>query len=191
MDRITWIDPYFDIVLSHIPTDTKTIMEVGCGSGIFGFILKKTRPDAMLDGVEPFGYDLSHYDSIFRGTWKQYLKNTTGKHDVLVANETVEHMEKNDALDFLYESCEVAGKVIIVTPYKFDQQPAYDDNPYQIHRCVITVDEFEQAGFATKLIGFSNRKNIEGRHVYSHTIKHWPRILGITPTNIIATKLNS
>jgi len=39
--RITWISPYLDIVLDEIPVDVKSILEVGCGSGIFGFIIKK------------------------------------------------------------------------------------------------------------------------------------------------------
>lgn len=190
MDKITWISPYLDLVLDEIPTDSKNILEVGCGSGIFGFILKKTR-DVQLQGVEPFGYDLSHYDHLWRSTWKQYHRTSKGygvpnHFDVLVCNETVEHMEKNDALSFLHEAKQSADKVIIVTPYKFDEQPAYDDNEYQKHMCAVSTDDFESEGYTVKLIGHSNRKGFDSRILYTPQTNMITKLIGVTPTNIMA-----
>ncbi len=180
MNKITWIDPYLDLVLNEIPVDTKTILEVGCGSGIFGFILKKTR-DAKIVGVEPFAYELDHYDFIYQMTWKKFFKMNQA-FDVLVCNETVEHMEKKDALDFLDEAKTVADKVIITTPHKFDQQPAYDDNPFQVHQCMISKEEFEKNEYGVKQIGF-NIKN--GIRMYSESTMY-SKLLQINPTNLIA-----
>jgi hypothetical protein len=188
--RITWISPYLDIVLDEIPTDSKKILEVGCGSGIFGYILKKTRPDATLHGVEPFDYPLDHYDQIFRMEWVEFIRRNKEKYDVLVCNETVEHMEKKDALEFLENASNITGKAIVGTPYKFDQQPAYDNNPYQVHKSVISVKEFKKCGYEPRIIGFSD-KHGKTRMVYSPEKKLYPAILGMIPTNIIAIKLNS
>ncbi len=117
--RITWISPYFDIVLDEVPLDAKRILEVGCGSGIFGFILKKTRPDAFIVGVEPFDYELDHYDYIHRMDWLDYYKyNQKEKFDVIVCNETLEHMPEKEALEFLEDAKRIAKKVIIGTPFK-------------------------------------------------------------------------
>jgi hypothetical protein len=183
-ERITWIDPYLDILLDKIPIDSKSILEVGCGSGIFGFILKKTR-SARVEGIEPFkGYELNHYDHIYRCEWKDFDK--IGKNfDVAVSNETIEHMEKEDALSFLQQVKTVANKVIITTPYKFDQQPAFDDNPYQIHKSVISQKDYEKEGYKVKIIGKMLVKGISTRTYYDPKLSIIAKIMGNTSTNIM------
>jgi hypothetical protein len=187
LNRITWISPYLDVVLDEIPICSRNILEVGCGSGIFGYILKKTRPFSNIQGIEPFRYDLPHYDFLWRTTWKQYIttkrNNDIPNHfDVLVCNETIEHMEKNNALSFLSEVKTISDKIIIVTPYKFEQQSPYDNNEYQIHRCVMTLNDFKSEGYTVKLIGFNNKNGI--RMIYNPSI--YSKMLKITPTNIMA-----
>lgn len=184
MDKITWIDPYLDLVLKQVPLDAKSILEVGCGSGIFGFILKKTR-DSKVDGIEPFGYDLNHYDHIIRSDWKSFYRSTTHKYDVLVSNETIEHMKKNDAIWFLHEAKSIADKVIITTPYTFDQQPAYDDNPLQVHQCVITKEDFEKEGYTVRIIGLKENESGHTRILYNPSHKLFAKLMGVTPMNIM------
>ena len=179
MKKITWISPYLDIVLDEVPLDSKDILEVGCGSGIFGFILKKTRPDAVIHGVEPFKYPLGHYDFIFRKTWDQFWKDAQS-YDVIICNETIEHMDKKSALNFLNEARTVANKVIVGTPYQFDQQDPYDDNPYQVHQCVLTEKDFHDNGYETKIISFNDKKGIRA---YSNS--RLTDLLGCKKMNII------
>ncbi len=173
-----------DLVLDEIPIDAKRILEVGCGSGIFGFILKKTRTAVIL-GVEPFEYELGHYDYIYDMTWTEWFEKTSiseKSFDVIVCNETIEHMEKRDALRFLDEVKTRANKIIIGTPYKWDQQEAYDNNSYQVHKCVISKEEFEDHGYDVKQVGV-NLKN--GIRMYSKSTRY-SKVLNINPTNLIA-----
>ena len=188
MSHITWISPYLDIVLDEVSLDAKKILEVGCGYGIFGFILKKTRRDATVEGIEPFDYSLGHYDKLYKMDWKTFFKDNEYDYNVIICNETVEHMEKCDALDFLDQAKSIAPKVIVGTPYQFDQQDAYDGNPYQVHKCVITEKDFHKKGYVTKRLGFS-KNGIR----YYHEPSIQSKLLRVTPMNIIAVynKLNS
>ena len=60
MNQITWIEQYYDYILSLIPKDTESVLDIGAGSGIFGYILTKTRSIKRLDAIEPFAYDSSY-----------------------------------------------------------------------------------------------------------------------------------
>ncbi len=164
IDRITWIQPYYDLILNLIPIDTKTILDIGSGNGIFGFILRKTR-NAKLTAIEPFTeYDLWHYDYIIRKKWQDCNFNELAqtseldrpkynKYDCITALEMIEHLSKEDALDFLQWTKFTANKVIISTPYVFEKQPAYDNNELQKHVCNITIKDFLNEGYRVYLFG--------------------------------------
>lgn len=156
MHTVTWIEPYYDLILNEIPKDVKDVLEVGCGSGILGFIIKQTRQCKVL-GIEPFDYDLGHYDSCYRGTWQEWINSEcvfspSYRYGCIVSTECIEHMEKKDALVFLQEAKKIAEKVVIATPYKFDHQPAYDNNPHQVHKSLITVKDFQSLGYQVKFV---------------------------------------
>lgn len=158
-EKITWIEPYFDLVLNEVPVNARTIIDVGAGSGIFGFILKKTR-DCHVTAIEPFGYQLGHYDLHYKTTWQDFFQRFDGLQtfDVLVSTECIEHMKRSDALDFLNNAKRVAKKVIITTPSKFQQQPEYDDNEFQKHRCLITPQDFKKNGYSLRFLNMYNSR---------------------------------
>ena len=184
INRITWIEPYYDIILNMIPKDIDTILDVGAGSGIFGFILKKTR-NAHVTAIEPFDYNTSHYDQSYQMTWKQFYKYYTKQFDCIVSTEMIEHLSTIDAHMFLADARNISKKVIVSTPYKFEQQPAYDRNPLQTHRSLITVDDFEQYGYKVNYICIVNLRGMTLR-IFAHK-KTIPflKIFGIKPVNII------
>lgn len=158
--KITWIQPYYDLILNLIPVDSQTILDVGAGSGIFGFIMKKTR-SAVITAIEPFEeYNLSHYDNVIKEKWQNISTNalTDRQYDVVTALEVIEHLPRQDVLPFL-KWCKYIGKrVIITTPYRFEQQPAYDNNILQIHQSLVTMNDFEQENYKTYLFGTLNMK---------------------------------
>lgn len=144
MTDITWIQPYYHILLGYIP-NCKTVIDVGAGYGIFGYIIRKTRDLERFDAIEPFYTDLAHYDNVYHSTWKDTVLDI--KYDMLVATEVIEHMEKEDAIQFLDDVKLYANKILIATPKEYEQQPEYDGNPLQIHKCVITREDFIQHGY--------------------------------------------
>lgn len=161
MEKITWLQPYYHLILEQVPLNATSVLDVGAGSGIFGFILRKTRHKLFkLDAVEPFDYNLSHFTNHHIITWKEFIKRNSETlqipiYDVLVATEVIEHMTKDDALQFLHEAKKIAFKIIIATQKEFEEQPAYDDNQYQLHHCVITKEEFDKAGYGVVEFGNS------------------------------------
>lgn len=210
--KITWIEPYFDIILNEIPNDSKSVLDVGTGSGVFGFIVKKTK-DVCVHGIEPFDYDLSHYDASFKYTWETFHElNPDNKYDVLVSTEMIEHMEIHEAKDFLREAKAHADKVIITTPYFWHEQPAYDDNPYQVHQSLITPEIFKENGYSVSYIGTgvfpprpkaikkiyqNNKKKLnsigitatptaQSRFFFNDKLIPFYKLIGVRPSNIVA-----
>lgn len=155
MKDITWIQPYYHLILDRVPRNATTFLDVGAGSGIFGFILSKTRECVRLDAVEPFGYELNHFNNVFRMTWKEWHEKQKSSYDVLVSTECIEHMNKEDAILFLDQAKDIAKNIVIATPIKFENQKAYDGNEYQSHRCVILESEFIERGYKTLLFNDS------------------------------------
>lgn len=176
---ITWIQPYYDIILNLIPIDTKTVLDIGAGNGIFGFILKKTR-NVELTALEPFNYDLNHYDIVIKEKYPEYT--LTQRYDCIIALEMIEHLNKYDAMNFL-KLCRIASnKAIISTPYIYQEQDEYDNNPLQKHLCNITIQDFRDKGYKVYLYGCINLKIIQIRFL-AH--RHLKFLLNRFITNII------
>jgi hypothetical protein len=187
LQKITWIQPYYDLILSRIPTDAKTILDVGAGYGINGFIMKRSR-DAIVEAIEPFPYNIDHYDFIYRMTWKEYVETEKykKKFDVIVSTEAIEHMSEQDGLSFLVQARELARKVIVATPYDFEKQEAYDGNDYQLHRSHWSIEDFGIPGYKCHILGTFHMKGLTAR---IHFHPKWLKVLklfGVKPTNIIA-----
>ena len=194
--KITWIQPYYDLILYHVPVNAKKILDVGSGYGIFGYILKKARSGSVVEAIEPFDYEYEHYDHRFKMTWEEFYQSyydefVNGKFtkfDCIVSTEMIEHMDKENALLFLEQVKTISNKVIIATPYLFSDQEAYDDNEFQKHRCVITVKEFTQRGYKVSLMctwmGIASRY-FASRLYYNSKISPILKLLGVRPTNII------
>lgn len=187
--KITWIQPYYDLILNEIPLNAKVILDVGAGYGIFGFILKKSR-DVEVTAIEPFDYDLDHYDFSYQMTWDKFYNSVKLyglKYDVLVSTEMIEHLRKPQAVSFLGEVKDRANHIIIATPYNWEQQEHYDGNEFQEHKCLVTINDFKYHNYKVKLLGTITIKGLVGR-IYFHP--KWLKILkliGVKPTNIIAT----
>ena len=154
MKDIYWIQPYYHLILDRVPKNATTFLDVGAGNGIFGFILKKTRECKRLDAIEPFNYELNHFDKVYRMTWKEWLNNPSN-YDVIIATESIEHMDLDDAISFIKQAKELARNVVIATPVHFSEQKDYDGNEYQRHKCVISESDFIFNGYKTLLFNDS------------------------------------
>lgn len=154
--KITWIQPYYDILLNSVPLDTESLIDVGSGYGVFGYILSKARDIKRLISIEPFDYSTDHYNEHHKMTWQEYYKTDPDLVDVIVSTEMIEHMKKDDALLFLDQAKKKANTVIIATPYKYEEQSPYDGNKFQVHQSLITPDDFLKHGYAVSFMGSGN-----------------------------------
>ena len=183
--KITWMQPYYDIILSHVPIGTKSLIDVGSGYGIFGYILSKARDITKLVSVEPFDYDTPQYTESIKSTWQKFYNTSPDRVDVIVSTEMIEHLTKEDAILFLKQAKCLADRVVIATPYKYEDQEKYDGNEYQVHRCVISTADFYNEGYDVRYMSTLNIRGLTARIHYHPKWQRYIKLIGIAPTNII------
>ncbi len=137
----------------------KSILDVGCGFGLWGFLCREyldvaeTRvwPDKWtmrIDGIEYFEpYIMDHqrylYDSIQIGDIRD-LAPTVDEYDLIITGDVIEHMDKPDAemvLDTLHTKAKMAMLVNIPIGTGWDH-PICHGNPAELHRSEWTNEDF-------------------------------------------------
>lgn len=103
-----------------VPTAPKKILDVGCGYGKHGVLLREyVHPTPEVHGVEAWEpYVDAHrlrgiYDHLIVGDALNLRAEQLDQFDMVVMGDVIEHMEKGAALDFLGR---IRGWVIIATP---------------------------------------------------------------------------
>lgn len=82
-------------MLSFVPTTVQRVLDVGCGSGMFGEALKRRTP-CRVDGVEILPAKAEearlHLDSVWTGDFVDNLSLPVASYDCVVFNDVLEHM---------------------------------------------------------------------------------------------------
>jgi ubiquinone/menaquinone biosynthesis C-methylase UbiE len=156
------------------------ILDVGCGFGKWGFLVKKyfwntgdgsTTTEPYVVGIDCHTPNVEHlrehhiYDEVEKGN-AMALPFPDKSFDTVLAMEVIEHMEEQDGFRALKEFERVARKrVILSTPNKKDMRGGLDDmnghNPYEAHLSWWKMKTF-------KLLGYK---------CYGFGIKLWPKRL--------------
>lgn len=102
-------DPLVNI--SGLIPDNAIVLDIGCGNGSLGRLLKNTRKDIVIDGIEPdlYAAELARpvYRSMYRGAAQDRLEDIgRSDYDYIILADVLEHMQ--DPLDFLVL---LAGKI--------------------------------------------------------------------------------
>lgn len=192
--QMFWMDTHLSALFNDpamIPLNTRSIMEIGAGLGIVGRIARLLRPIRQLDAVEvwmPYAHILGasgDYDTIFIDRVQDLdLSDHPGlPYDLVLCFEVLEHMDHADALNLLDGMREVGRKVIVSTPSYFLKQGAIDANPYQIHRCAITPEDFRAYGYETRGVGNMRYLPVQSRIVQKMIPFAHKTVLGIWTEN--------
>ena len=160
--RWTGISPFFHhpFVFNFIPDlKNKTILDAGCGKGIYGYLIRATRN---LHGAKFYGMDLSPHHAAFARQHKIYDKYIVGditrlpfpnkNIDVLMCIETLPHLPKKGGEIFLTEidrTCK--GRAILVLP-NVPMQPL-PGQYYDSHRSRWSVSDFRNKGYKVYGVG--------------------------------------
>jgi len=137
--------------------DNKTLMDVGCGVGLFGYTLLTTTdnvPQRMIgvDVWEPYITRLRRtgiYDALYV---QKVPPLPTEPVDVITCIEVIEHLSQGDAITLLTEMKNKAEFVIITTPLDaVGYRPKYTENQYQHHRTQITEAMLRNLGYNTRV----------------------------------------
>lgn len=128
----------------------KVVLDLGCGSGAYGYDLKMRDPSITMIGLDGhFRYLTSHhclncYDIKIHASIDQYFEYLYAFHDVALCMDVVEHMEKEKAIEFLDQF-----HGIISTPLFWFEQGPVEGNEFEIHKCWFTEEELNDLGYVT------------------------------------------
>jgi len=103
MDKNYYINPRSEM-LQYIPDYVSIALEIGCGAGSFGKLLKKSRNNIEIWGIESNEecamLASTIFDKVFTGTIEQNYSNIPDKQfDCIIFNDVIEHIY--DPLDVL------------------------------------------------------------------------------------------
>lgn len=161
------IIPKYGIELEKAVGNSKTLLDVGCGSNspIFPFShkLHAIGVDAFLPSI-----DKSKQANIHSEYHQIDVLDITNHFDAnsidcVLASDLIEHLTKEDGYILLSAMEKIAKqRIIIFTPNGFLEQGVYDNNPFQLHLSGWTVQEMEDLGY--KVIGIAGWKPIRGEY---------------------------
>lgn len=147
----------------------KTVLDIGIGHGKWGFLVREyvdlwqNNPDynarpTIVDGIEVFGPYITElqnniYDTVYIGNAYELLRTRKipGFYDMIICCDMLEHLERNEAMEFLNLLPSYAKESYVILPVNVrDQAPEYG-NVYEIHKSRWLLGELEPFGEVTIL----------------------------------------
>jgi len=152
--------PFVSALLPNL--ESKTILDVGCGRGIWGFLIKIQRS---LKGSEFIGIDLNKNSIKFVKDHNIYTKaicaDITKKlpfkeksADFIICSEVIEHFDKKKGLALLAEFDRIikpGGRIIVTTPNVWLNMPYV--NALDKHYSLWSTKDFIDSGYSVRGIG--------------------------------------
>jgi len=125
----------------HLDKNSVNIVDVGCGEGIPAKFLRRHRHAFML-GLDIFLPSIltarknGCHDQYIQADVR-YLPIAEKSFDVVMSMEVLEHLDRQEGLDFLQALERIARRqVIVTTPGGKHEQNTLDQNPHQLHKYI-------------------------------------------------------
>jgi 2-polyprenyl-3-methyl-5-hydroxy-6-metoxy-1,4-benzoquinol methylase len=105
-------------LLPFVPDTARSLLDVGCGSGAFGRLLRSRRPDMELWAVEPDPASAlaaqDGFDRVVPGTFPD-RRIPAGKFDVVLCADVLEHMPEPELALHAAAQAMAAGGIMIAS----------------------------------------------------------------------------
>lgn len=128
-----------------------SVLDIGCGWGFYGELLRDALPDARIDGLDGWEGNRcerwANYDKVFIADARSF---DYMEYDLYLLVDCIEHMTKEQGLDLLDQ---LTRPVLVSTPRNYPQGPG--ENPYQEH-----VSAWSESDFSGVVADFSTRDSI-------------------------------
>lgn len=153
--------PHIVDVLDEIPLQTKSLIDVGCGKGVLGALMRIYRPRCErvvgVDIYEPY-LDFCIANNFYDEVYKHDLQNVPlpfrdKEFEVSTCVEVIEHLDKKYGFSLIHELERITkNRLIMTTPNIWwgKQKNIRYDNPYGWHRSRWYVTDFKKLGFDVK-----------------------------------------
>ncbi len=161
---ITWTHVNLDFILRHVPNWATDFLDVGCGMGLMGAIVKICRPAQKIIGIEYWEPYLQFCEGL--GVYTRLIKHDLRrlplplkedeKFDVALVVEVLEHLPKKNGLDLLKELEKLATVIVVSTPRIFYHQARYNGNELQDHVSLWRISDFKHLGYIVRGGSFLN-----------------------------------
>ena len=126
------------IVATAAALNPTRIVDLGCGTGKYGFLLRErldlacgradrsvwqVRIDAV-DGYAPYLTDLhrSVYDEVIVADVREFVATASGRYELALALDVLEHFEPDDGAEFIRATLRISDHLIVSTPRGYYQQ---------------------------------------------------------------------
>jgi 2-polyprenyl-3-methyl-5-hydroxy-6-metoxy-1,4-benzoquinol methylase len=153
-------------VLALLPEslDGLTILEIGVGEGLWGFLLRTQRRGSFrLIGVEPFRKHIEDlgqlpvYSELHAEKAQRYLADAPNvSADIILLLEVIEHETRENGLELLGQlERRVApdGLIVVSTPDGFSEgAEGYAGNELNRHLCGFKATDFTSRGYTVRRI---------------------------------------
>ncbi len=142
--------PSFDEVTKSIVQmlSPQTVLDIGCGAGKYGELVRALVPAATVIGIEPeagyierFKLDLI-YDEVRRIDALDLIASATEEfYDLVIIGDCIEHLPKSAGLDLLNFLTYRCSYILVVCP-EFDVQNAHEGVNAEAHISVWSERDF-------------------------------------------------
>ncbi len=83
-------------LLPLVPESVSRLLDVGCGEGGFGALIRRYHPDVVVHGIETASHAAekatTHYQRVFTGAYPDVLRGSAETYDLIAFNDVLEHM---------------------------------------------------------------------------------------------------
>jgi len=123
----------------------KTILDIGCGNGKMGHLVKEYFPDIHIDALEVFPKYIKncHKENYTNITIGNALEVNIPQYDLYLIIDVLEHWQKEPAMDLLRRLTNM-GTVLISTPRSVGEQGAEFGNEWERHVSQWLEFEFDE-----------------------------------------------
>ncbi len=129
-----------------------SILDIGCGSGKYGVLLREYFPTARIDGIEGFAPYVTQvhrviYNNVYEAKVLEVVKMITNHYDLVIMIDVFEHLMPADGSALLSALKKISTSVLISVPVWHPIQEAIHGNTLQEHRAQYDAGSLRKLGF--------------------------------------------
>ncbi len=163
-------DKRFDAKVEEFLTSTpmERYLDIGCGAGKYGKMLKRINPSAYVVGIEADNDYIEKYgtrdiyDELRNDRVENFIrKNLSFTTDIVLMGDLLEHLFKSDGLDLLHFMVYRSKHIVCIFPSKFVMLE-FKGHSTEAHNSVWSEEDFKQFDYEYFQDGIMNMVIIRG-----------------------------